>query len=108
MGHTAVLYQNTASPTPRADRPGLVLVLLILAQVVNGSHALIHALVEGIAVQFVFGEAVRIAHRHQIFPPELQRRHPDGLANVINMALSGKHGLGDAVAPHGARQRDGW
>ncbi len=35
MGHTAVLYQNTASAHAPADRAGLVLVLLILAQVVQ-------------------------------------------------------------------------
>ncbi len=102
MGHTAVLYQNTASPTPRRMGPVWFWYSSILALIVDGRHALVHALVEGIAVELVFGKAVRIAHGHQVLAPELQRRHADGLADVVNMALSGEHGLGDAVAPHGA------
>ena len=88
-------------PHAPADRAGLVLVFLKLFPVVQQLQSLIHALVEGVGIELVLGKAVHIAHGHQIFPAEFQGRHVNRLADVVDVALPGEHGLGNAVAPHG-------
>ena len=88
-----------------ADRAGLIPVSFELLLIADGLHALFHALVEGIRVQFVLGEGIYIAHGHQVLPAEGQRLHAQALADVVDMALPGPHGLGDAVGPHGAGGR---
>ena len=47
-----------------ADRTGLVLVFPVFPGIVHGGHALVHALVEGVGIQLILGEAVHVAHRH--------------------------------------------
>ena len=48
-----------------------------LPAVVDGFHSPVQALVEGVAVEFVFGKAVPVAHGHQIFPAEVLRLHAE-------------------------------
>ena len=84
---------------------GLVLVLLVFAEIVHLLHALVHALVEGVGVELVLGEGVHIAHGHQVLPAELDGVQPQPGAHVLGVALHRPHGLGDAVAPHGACHR---
>ncbi|CAN4038416.1 Ribose ABC transporter permease protein, partial [Dysosmobacter welbionis] len=70
--------------------------------VIQHRHSLVHALVEGVGVQLVSGEAVGIPHRHQILPAEFHRLHPDSLTDIVDVALPGPHGLGDPITTHGA------
>ena len=46
-------------------------------------------------------ESALLPGKHQIFSAELQRCHMNGPADIVDVTLSGKHRLGDAVAPHG-------
>ena len=102
--HGGVVPEHRQAHAP-PDGAGLVLVRPVFPGVVQQLHPLVHALVEGVGVQLVLGEAVGIAHRHQVLPPEFHGLHAEAGADVVDVALPGPHGLGDAVAPHGARHR---
>ena len=63
--------------------------------------ALLHDLAEGVVVVLVLAEGVPIALGHDDLPAVLHRIPAQGLGHVVDVALPGPHGLGDAVAPHG-------
>ena len=102
--HGGVVPEHGHADAP-AHVAGLALIFPELALVVDGRHGLVQALVEGIGVQLVFGEAVHVAHRHQVAPAERDRVVPDRANHVLGVALHGPHGLGDAVAAHRAGDR---
>src|SRR5699024_7704324 len=57
---------------------------------------------EGIIVVLVLGEGVHIALLHHKAIAVGKGRDAQGLGDVVDVALPGEHGLGDAVATHGA------
>ena len=102
-GPYACIVPEAGEADPLADGAGLILEFLPALPVVHVSDGLVHALVEGIEVVLVLGEAVLEANGHDVLAAILHGVQTQGLAHVVRMAFIGEHGLGDAVAPHGAR-----
>ena len=85
-----------------ADVAGLMLVFGVLAVVVDVGHGLVEALVEAVVVVFVLGEAVHIAHGHDVLAAELQGIDAEHLADVLNVAFVRPRCLRHTVAAHRA------
>ena len=98
--HRCIIPKQGHSHTP-PHRAGLQPVALPLAAVVNGLHSLVHHLVEGVEIVFIFGKFIAISHRHDLCPAKVHRVHVQGAADVVDVALAEEHGLRNAVASHG-------
>ena len=85
-----------------ADVAGLVGIFGVLAVVVHVGHSLVEALIEGVKIVLVFGEAVDEADRHQMLAAELQRVDAERLADVLDVRLVREGRLRHTVAAHGA------